>query len=61
MNFLGNLSVNLKAAGPAAVICVWLIALVLISLFVSAENAERAFGLLAISGGMILAGFALKA
>ncbi|WP_085444034.1 hypothetical protein [Magnetofaba australis] len=61
MDLFNNLSINLKAAGPAAVIIVWILAVTTLGLWGDGEIAEGAFQLLAIAGGMILVTLAAKA
>ena len=60
MEFLKNLAVNLKAAGPAAVLAIWVICVTLLGLFGSGEMASGAFGLLAFFGGAVLFALATK-
>jgi hypothetical protein len=61
MDILKNLSVNLKATGPAAVICVWCICVVILGIFGSGSLASTAMGLLTFAGGAILSALALRA
>lgn len=55
-----NLVINLKAKGPAAVICVWIIGITALGLFGSSEIAKSALSILAVAGGLILVGLASK-
>ncbi len=57
---LANLSINLRAAGPAAIICTWLIAVVLVSLLGQGELARSGMQALLFAGGVILAGLASR-
>jgi len=56
-----NLSVNLRATGPAAVIIVWIIAVTWIAIFGQGELASRGLTILTVAGGMILFVLAAKA
>lgn len=55
-----NISVNLKATGPAAVIIVWLVCITLVGLFGEGSLAESALRYLGIAGGIILTSLALR-
>ena len=54
MDNLRNLIVNLKATGSAAVICVWIIAVMLLGLYGNSTYSSSALSILTIAGGMIL-------
>ena len=56
-----NLAVNLKATGPATVLVAWIAGVVVLGIFGTGESADRAFGLLAIAGGLILITLAARA
>jgi hypothetical protein len=43
------LHLNLSATGISAIICVWLISIVLLAIFGTDELADRAMGILAIA------------
>lgn len=58
--FLTNLSINLHAVGPAAVICVWLVAVTLVSIFGQGEIARSGMMALLFAGGVTLAGLVSK-
>jgi len=60
MEFFKNIAVNLKATGPAAVMCVWVICVTLLGIFGSGPMASSAFGLLAFFGGAVLYALANK-
>jgi hypothetical protein len=60
-NPLTNISVNLKAMGPAAVMIAWMTAVVAVALFGQGELAGRALVLLGFAGGAILMGLAGRA
>jgi hypothetical protein len=55
MDLLKNISVNLRAAGPAAVACVWLISMVVLGLYGTGPYAGLALGIIAFSGVGIIA------
>jgi hypothetical protein len=55
-----NLSVNLNATGPAAVIIVWVAAVAALGLWGGGETSERALNILAFAGGVILASLASR-
>ena len=61
MEFLKNISVNLRATGPAAVLIAWIAAITAIGLFGEGDLAKSAIQILAFAGGMILIGLASKA
>ena len=61
MNPIRNIAVNLRAKGPAAVLIVWIVSVTAVGLVGEGPIAERALGLLAIAGGLILGTFAIKA
>jgi len=54
MENLRNIIVNLKATGPAAVICVWILAVMLLGLYGTSTYASSALSILTVAGGMIL-------
>jgi hypothetical protein len=54
MNPFKNLIVNLHAAGPAAVICVWLICTASIAVFGSGAIAESGMRLMFFAGGALM-------
>jgi len=60
MDFLKNLSVNLRATGPAAVMCVWVICVTVLGTLGSGPMAERAMSLLAFFGGGVLVALAWR-
>jgi hypothetical protein len=51
---LKNLSLNLQATGPAAVLICWCVSVAAVGIFGSGPTASTALGLLAAGGGMIL-------
>jgi hypothetical protein len=54
-NPLKNVALNLQATGPAAIVCVWLICVTLLSLFASDNsNVQWAQTMLSVSGGAIM-------
>ena len=55
-----NIVINLKAAGPSAVIVVWIICVTLLGLFGQGKLSDSALTILAVAGGMILIGLASK-
>ena len=55
MDFLKNLSINLKATGPSAVLIVWLICLTVIGLYGNSSSASYVIGGL-IGFGVIFIG-----
>jgi hypothetical protein len=55
-----NITLNMKATGPAAVICVWIIAVIVLGLFGQGEFADSAMTYLGVAGGMILVSLTLK-
>lgn len=59
MNFFSNIALNLRANGPAAVMCTWIVAFTLLALLGHGELAGRALTVLTIVGGMIFASFGL--
>ena len=61
LDFLKNLSINLKATGPAAVIIVWIMGVTALGLLGSGEIAKLAMYALVFAGGVILFGLAQKA
>lgn len=54
MNPLKNISLNLKAAGVSAIVCVWVICVTTLGLLGEGEMSERAMSILAFAGGAIL-------
>ena len=44
MDFLKNLSINLKATGPSAVLIVWLICLTVLGLYGNSSSASYVIG-----------------
>ena len=54
MNFFKNITVNLKAKGPAAVLIVWMICLTMIALFGESRTADSVVGFLGGIGVMII-------
>ncbi len=54
MDKLQNLVINLKATGPAAVICVWILAVMFLGLYGTGTYASSALSILTIAGTMIL-------
>ena len=60
MDIFKNLVVNLRAAGPAAIIGVWVICVAALGLFGSGETADKAMALLAFAGGGIMVSLALR-
>jgi len=61
MDFLKNLTINLKATGPAAIIATWILLITAVGLFGSGELANSAMSVLAVAGGMILIALAIRA
>ena len=59
-NPLRNIVVNLRATGPAAVICVWCISVAALGVFGEGSNASSALGILAAGGGMVLLALAQR-
>ena len=59
MNFFNNIALSLRANGPAAVMCTWIVAFTLLALFGQGELAGRALAVLTVVGGMIFASFGL--
>lgn len=55
-----NVSVNIKAAGPAAVIIAWLVCVTVVGLFGEGGLAESALTFLGIAGGIILTSLAMR-
>lgn len=55
-----NLTLNLRASGTAAIVCMWLICVTLIALFGTTHLAERAMTLFAVAGGVILVGITVR-
>lgn len=53
LDFLKNISVNLQAAGPAAVMAIWIVGITVLGLFGEGPVAERAMTILAVTGGLI--------
>ena len=60
MDFLKNILVNLKATGPAAVLCVWCICVTILGVF-GGEHAGQAFTLLSVSAGLMIITLAQRA
>lgn len=60
MEFLKNIAVNLKATGPAAVMCVWVIGVTLLGIFGSGPMASLALGILSFFGSAVLIALANK-
>jgi len=60
MDYLKNISLNLRATGPAAVLIVWLVCITAVGLFGDCGLARAAFAALAIAGGVILMAFTQK-
>ena len=55
MGFLKNLSLNLQAAGPAAVLIVWVISIASLGIFGEGPVAEHAMTGLLFLGALIFA------
>lgn len=56
INPLRNVMINLKASGPAAVLCTLIICITVVAVFGAGPNSERALGLLGIvTGGTVFA------
>jgi small neutral amino acid transporter SnatA (MarC family) len=55
-----NISLNMRATGPASVVCVWMISILLLGLFGQGELARSAITALEVAGGMILIAIASK-
>lgn len=60
MDFLKNFAVNLKASGPAAVMCIWCICITALGLYGEGQQAESAMSILAFFGGMVMLSLAAK-
>lgn len=54
MDFLKNLSVSLKATGPAAVLGIWITAIACVGIFGNGPMASTALGILGGIGGLLI-------
>jgi hypothetical protein len=54
MDFLKNFAVNIRAAGPAAVMIGWFASITAVAIFADSENAQRATQYLFFAGCIIL-------
>lgn len=61
LKLLGNLGVNLQAAGPAAVMITWAMCVTSLGLFGAGPLAKSALGVLSVFGGVLVAAFAMQA
>ncbi|WP_143711338.1 hypothetical protein [Magnetococcus marinus] len=59
-DWLKNISVNIRATGPAAVIIVWIIAVTVLGIWGEGGHASYAQGMLNFCGGIILVVLAKK-
>lgn len=57
VNFLRNIAVNLRAKGPAAVLCTLIVCITLLGLYGTGEHSGSALGIL--GGALIFLGVAL--
>lgn len=55
MEFFKNISMNLKAKGPAAVVISWMLCMTILGLFGDGEFAGRAMIALTAFGGALMA------
>lgn len=60
VNLLANVIVNLRAAGPAAVLAVWIICITLLGLFGEGPIAGRVITVLSVVGSFLAAALAMK-
>jgi hypothetical protein len=60
MNWLQNISLNLRASGPAAILMSWIIGVAALGLFGNGELAENAMITLQVGGGMMIIVLAQK-
>ena len=56
-----SIKVNLSAAGPSAVMVVWIAAVAALGIFGDSQLADRAMNALIVAGGAILSTLAIKA
>lgn len=61
MRILARIVVNLRAAGPAAVLVAWIICVTLLGLFVEGPLAKTAVGILSGVGSVLVAALASRA
>jgi hypothetical protein len=60
MNIFSNIALNLRAKGPAAVACTWILSIAALGLFGQGEMAGRVLEILSIIGGMIFVTFSFS-
>lgn len=60
INPFKNISLNMRAKGPATVICVWILCVTVLGLFGKGEYADKAISLLAFAGGAVLTALAMR-
>jgi hypothetical protein len=61
MRILARIVVNLRAAGPAAVLVAWIICVTPLGLFGEGPLAKTAVGILSVAGGVLVAALASRA
>jgi hypothetical protein len=60
VKLLTNIIVNLRAAGPAAVLVAWIIGITLLGLFGESQLAHKAISVLSVAGSVLAAALAMK-
>lgn len=55
MEFLKNISINLKASGPAAVLISWVVGVTLLGILGEGEITSKAMSVLSVTGALLIA------